>query len=215
MYDHPLWASSRVFTDAEALALLPQIRACNPEAVEQMTTGYMRLALIIAGQYVALFKSRRFVDDFVSAAMEGVVEGVLSLRDPHAGLDNPKSIVSSSVHRSISSTIANNNTIKVPERTARRHRGSGVSSVPTRIFDDEVNDNILEAGFAPDVTSVEDAVDQIVETDLEAEIVRLRVEGNTDEEIGEQLGYSRQTIQVIRQDLYSRLLVILPERTRK
>lgn len=209
MYEHPLWERSRVFTDAEALILLPQVRACDCKAIEAMTTGYMRLALVIAGQYVALFKSRRWVDDFVSAAMEGLTDGVNELRDPHAGVNNPKSVISSAVHRAITKLIEDAPTIRVPSRSGRR-RGQGA---PTRISSDEINETIIESGYAPDITSVEDAVDQVIETPLEADIVRLRVEGYTDDEIGEQLGYSRQTVQVIRQDLYGRLKVILPERT--
>lgn len=209
MYDHPLWASSRIFTDAEALALLPQVRACDPAAVETMTLGYMRLALIIAGQYVALFKSRRWVEDFVSAAMEGLVEGVNALQTPHGGVDNPKSVVASAVHTAISEMIENSPTIRVPSRSSRR-TGQGA---PTRIRNDETNEQIIQSGLSPDITGVEDVVDSIVETPLEAEIVRLRVEGYSDDEIGEQLGYSRQTVQVIRQDLHDRLNLILPERT--
>lgn len=210
MYDHPLWAASRVFTDAEAAALLPQVRACDPKAVEEMTTGFMRLGLTIAGQYVALFRSKRWVDDFVSAAMEGVVDAVQQLRDPHCGNDSPKSVVATCVHRCISESISDNQTIRVPGRT-QRHHGRGIQ--PTRIHDDETNDSIIDSGLAPDINGVEDAIEQVVETELEADIVRLRVEGYNDTEIGEKLGYSQQTVQVIRQDLYDRLKAILPERT--
>jgi hypothetical protein len=215
MYDHPLWSQSRVFSQREAILLLPRVRACDPEAVELMTTGFMRLALIIAGQYVGLFKSRRYVEDFVSAAMEGLTEGVLQLRDPHAGVDNPKSVVSSAIHRSITNAIDNMQTVRVPGGTERwkKHQGKPASFKPTRIHSDETNEEIIESGLSPDITGVEDAVDSVIETPLEADIVRLRVAGYDDNEIGEQLGFSRQTVQVIRQDLHNRLKLILPERT--
>jgi DNA-binding CsgD family transcriptional regulator len=211
MFDHPLWKESRTFTEEEALALLPRVRAYDQKAIEEMTLGYLRLALVIVGQYLALFKSRRYVDDFVSAAVEGLVEGVLSLRLPHYGKDNPKSVVSAAIHRSISSCIAANNMIRVPERTVRRRRANGVSSIPTRVHDDD----LLHSRAASDTNSIEGALEQVIETDLEAEIVRLRLEGYTDVEIGEQLGYRQQTIQVIRQDLHNRLNAILPRRRPK
>jgi len=206
-FQHPLWAETISLSEEDTVELIERHRKGRKLAGQQLVKGHLALALTIVGQYVALFKSRRFVDDFVSAAMVGLADGVEKLREPPDGNDNPQAIIAAFIHRAITDYIESLPTVKVPSRSERRGK-----AIPTRVYDDAENERLIDSGVLEEISPVEEMIDSVVQSELEANIVRLRVEGYTDDEIGAELGYSRQTVQVIRQDLHERLKVLLPER---
>jgi DNA-directed RNA polymerase specialized sigma subunit len=216
-FDHPYWEVSRIFTPQEAEALLPRVRAGDIKAKQEMVTGYMRLALTIAGLYYAKLKSKRWVDELVDAAMMGVVEGVDRLHKVgDSSHSNPKSLVTEYIHLAISNMLDDDKFIRIPGRTQRDRDGRSEERIQefSKVSDSDTNDCILYSRISPDadLVELENLIDQIIETDMEATVVALRRDGHNDQEIGDQLGISRQAVQVIRQDLHDRISVLLPER---
>lgn len=216
-FDHPLWELSGIFTEEEALKLLPLVRAGDAAAKKKMAEGYMRLALTIAGTYYAILKSNRWVEDLVSAAMLGVAEGVDRLHEVgETDANNPKALICQHVHRAISSMLDESKLIKVSRESQAMRQKQGRDRVEeyTRIYSDDDNELALDSipDRGSDTHTVEEVVDNAIDNQLEADIVRLRLEGFTDNEIADQLGISRQTVQVIRQDLDVRVSALLPQR---
>jgi len=216
-FDHPYWGVSRIFSIEEAAALLPRVRAGDIKAKQEMVTGYMRLALTICGLYYARLKSKRWVDDLVDAAMLGVVEGVDRLHQVgKSELTNPKALVSQNIHRAISEMLDDDKFIRIPGPTQRTRDAAGSERVQefSKVYDSDTNDCILYSALSPDadLSDLESIIESVIETDLEAQVVSLRREGYKDQEIGDQLGISRQSVQVIRQDLHNRISELLPER---
>lgn len=216
-FDHPYWAISRIFSPEEAEALLPRVRAGDIKAKQEMVTGYMRLALTISGLYYAKLKSRRWVDELVDAAMLGVVEGVDRLHKVgDSSHTNPKSLVTEYIHKYISLMLEDDKFIRIPDRTQLNREGRGAEQIQefSKVSDADTNDCILNSRMSPDadLAELDNLIDSIIETEMEAKIVSLRREGYKDDEIGSVLGVSQQAVQVIRQDLHVRISELLPER---
>jgi len=195
-FEHPLWATSRVFTDDEAMALLYRV-AVDPAARAEMIEGYTRLALGISGQYLTILKSRRWIEEVVSAALLGVIEGVDALTT--ASLNdkvNPRAVVAQRIHWEISRMLK--------QEHAQCREITYVGGV-------DWFDNVHAQNER--VAEIENALDSLAENETEQTVLGLRKLGYTDTEIADQLGLHQQSVQVIRQDLHRRFSALLPGRT--
>ncbi len=192
-FEHPLWEGSKTLTDDDAIALLYKI-SVDPAARDAMITGYTRLALSIAGQYLTVLKSRRWVDEVVSAALLGVIEGVDALAvTPASDKVNPRHFVAHRIHWTISAMLKQENL-----------QCKQLTYVGGADWFDSVQSQSERAA------EVESALDQLAENDTEQTILNLRKLGYSDQEVADQLGLHRQSVQVIRQDLHRRFCDLLP-----
>jgi len=177
------------------MALLYSI-AVDPAAREAMIAGYTRLALGISGQYLTVLKSRRWIEDVVSAALLGVIEGVDALAvEALSGKVNPRAVVAQRIHWEISRMLKQENA-----------QCRDITYVGGADWFDALHAQSERAA------EIESTLDSLAENDVEQTVLNLRKLGYTDQEIADQLGLHRQSVQVIRQDLHRRFSDLLPER---
>jgi DNA-directed RNA polymerase specialized sigma subunit len=192
-FEHPLWEGSRVFTDEDANALL--YRLSDPSIRQQMIEGYTRLALGISGQYLTMLKSRRWVDDVVSAALVGVIVGVDCLADrvQTEYVEHPRALVAQQIHWHISAMLKQENT-----------QCKDITYVGGADWFDTLHAQNERAA------EIESSLDSLAENETEQLVLNLRKLGYTDREVADQLGLHQQSVQVIRQDLHRRFCDLLP-----
>lgn len=197
LFQHPLWdEAGEPLNEPIAQKLAVLVRLGDQDCFDEMVKGYMRLALSIVGKYLRLLKSKRFIDDLVSAAMEGVVLAINDVKE-NQPVENYAAHVATHVHGELGHLLRTMNSNQVKFE-------SGMLLDYDRL--------ILEMRDDENYARVEGIIEDNIENELEAQVVKLRKEGYTDEEIADQLEVSRSTVQVIRQDLYDRVRDLLPGR---
>ncbi len=200
-FKHPLRNLYPEIDNGQARKLLPALRAGDKAAFKALVEGCINHALDIAGQYLAVLRSKRFIDDLTGAAMLGVHEAVDRLQRDHAiGNDKPVSYICGGIHGAVAKELENDKFIKASDKTLAKYK------VPSRITSPEALEVIFEStadksSFSNDV---EDVLVGLAENELEEKVIEHRKDGYTDEETAELLGVSRATVQVIRQNLNDR-----------
>ncbi len=182
-----------ILDDEEKLKLLKRVRVGNSEAIEKMILGHIRLAFSIVSRYVNSFPY--FVDDLKSAAIMGVVIAVNKIAknsmDSH---DNVTGYIVINVNYVIRREIQNNLAIQSPRNKKVLLVTSGVSwNVRTR-----------HSQLSSQLYEIWDSVDSLTEDQLEKQILELRSEGHTDNEVAEFLGLSRSSVTRIRKNLFEK-----------
>jgi len=184
--------------EAEVLADLRNQKDVRDEAI----LGYTRLAMQIAGRYIAALKRPDKADILVSAAIFAVVEGVDNIIKGQMKHDNLGGYLVERIHFGISAELEGEQQFGPSGRTKRDRRQRGVESTPIRRenLTDEVADTNDEIG----VFEINEALESLNLSDLERQIIELRVQGFRDDYIGRVVGLSQASIWMIRRDLQVR-----------
>lgn len=206
-YRHPFYKLDlQPLTDDEKPLLILKIKDGDLEAAHKVVLGHLRLALGIVGRYMMVIENQTKSDDLVSAAVEGLCEGVNKIR--HEGLPhtNLSGFLAEYIHRFISDYLDKFSTVRVPGRT-RRRLGTEFHAPATIELNSSLIDKNLEIRLHDlEEIEVRELIDKISENDLDRKIIALRMEGHKDDAIGLQLGVSKTTVYLIRRDIEKRLL---------
>ncbi len=182
-----------ILGDEEKLKLLKRVREGNSEAIEKMILGHIRLAFSIVSRYTDSFPY--LVDDLKSAAMMGIIIAVNKIaKNSMAAHDNVTGYIVVNVNYAIRREIQNNLAIQSPrDKEVLRVTNSTLYNVGTR-----------HSQLSSQLYEIWDSVDSLTEDQLEKQILELRSEGHTDNEVAEFLGLSRSSVTRIRKNLFEK-----------
>jgi hypothetical protein len=170
-FDHPLWANAWSMGTPEAKELLAAARKGDKAARDRVIRGYLKLGLHIVGQYLAVC-SARHMEDLVSAASDGIMFGVcklIALPEPPARRNFPHAYIDRAIRYEIDKMLS--------ERTPK-------------LVKPEYFDFISKSKD----TGLTDAVNSIVETPFEEQLIELLASGTTKQDAALQLNVSVSTL---------------------
>ena len=210
-FHHPLMPYVPEATK-EALVDLINLTVIGDETAKQQLIQH--LLTVIAKRCIGMILSVypgyiNELDDMVSEAALEIVSQVSNLSQivPANNVDPTKfmNYIAVKVLQQVTEMLSQNELIPVPKTTKRRkwHQGKETSIT---VFRDAALDNIpssIDSDF-----EVREALEEIISTPIERKIIELREAGYNDREIGELTGLRRQTVDLLRFNLYQRYLEV-------
>lgn len=202
-YDH--WLRSQDLPErlarpeSEVLADLRR-GAARDEAV----LGHIRLAMQIAGRYIAKLNRSDKADALVSAAILGLAEGVQKVISGSMKHDNLVGYLVEQMHFAISKELEDERMFGAAARTRRWRRQNGIQKPD--IKQETLTDEITTTNGETEIFEINEAIRSLNLSDSEREIVDLRVQGFRDDYIGNVVGLSSHSVCMIRKDLQTRYL---------
>jgi hypothetical protein len=186
--------------------LFPLVAARDQKSRDALIEANMALVKFKADAYIAMFPHLEYLrDDMIGEGNLSLVEAVDRIRDgvvSNAG--NITGYLSIAVQKSIGHLI--DNELYSSDRTARRDRLNGDEPRPLhKVPDSEHVIGELEFDPRKEVDLLE-LILGCCETDEERAIVDLRTKGYVDIEVARQLDIPRSTVQLLRLDLYRRVV---------
>lgn len=170
--------------------ILELVRKCDKDAMDQMAVGHIRLAISIVNRYISVYNLKYYAHELDSAAFEGIVVAVSKIASGKLTHDNATGYIVKYTHQYVSNCARNSSVVRFP-RTAKRR---SIEPLPNEILGKSETDMI----------DAWDLVENISTNDTEKRILKLKIEGCTDFEIGAQLGLSRLKVLRIRGNLLKR-----------
>jgi len=152
----------------------------NIDLVHSVVRGYLR-----QHPHLGYLK-----DDLLSAGQIGLCEAVDLIETSKP--ENAKGFLTIAIRRAIKEAVVNEDSIKVPTRTRSRLREQGREvEVVNRVHQ---LDMIARTDPGLELVDVMDAIDAACDSDFERQIVKLRIEGYTDRDIGVKLDCDGATV---------------------
>ena len=172
--------------------LYQRILAGDKEAAEEMVRTNVPLAVsIVAARIRRNWSLEPLREDMLSAAHVGLTKAAAKMAaDGPVDKPNPTGLMIVCIHRELSDFLHNNTTIREPSRTQRR-----AMRQEQPIYPPNVERQRAEPLVDPDeVRDLKEAIYACCETCMEEDIVCLREEGYTYEEIASILQLSSVTV---------------------
>jgi len=169
---------------------------------DEVALGYTRLGMQIAGRYVCALNRPDKADALVSAACLAIIEGVDKIIKGEMSHDNLGGYLVERIHFGISAELENEKMFGPASRTRRSRRQRGVDSeiIQQEALSDELATTNSEIG----IFEINEALESLGLSDLERQIIELRVQGFRDDYIGQVVGLSQPSVWMIRRDLQTR-----------
>lgn len=183
--------------------VLRDLRNQPTQAVrDEATKGFMRLAMQIAGRYVCVLNRPDKVENLVSAACFAIVEAVDKIVKGEMTHDNLGGYVVEKIHFGISHELENERMFGPAGQTRRARRKKGIES--ENIQQEALTDELATTNSEIGIFEINEALESLGLTDLERQIIELRVQGFRDDYIGQVVGLSQPSVWMIRRDLQTR-----------
>lgn len=208
--------------------LVDRLRSGDTTVIPKIIKGHLRMVMGIVGETV---RAKRKVDDGIGAALlaltKAVVDAQYTLYD-----NNITYYITDCVKKAIKDEMANDHTVRVPNRTIRDKISKGakfediVPGDAISIQEDTTNDSFQDDGTGEAVrgkglshalpfhipiakpvcesAEFKEAIKQAARTPIEQAIIRLRAEGYGYEEIGPKVGYGKSMICKIMAEIEAR-----------
>lgn len=171
---------------------------------DEAALGYIRLALQIAGRYVCALNRPDKADVLVSAAVFAVVDAVDRVVKGELKHDNLGGFIVEKIHFGISAELENEVMFGSAARTKRWRRQKGIENevIKQEALSEDLGTNNSEI----EIFEINEALESLGLSDLERQIIELRVQGFRDDYIGEIVGLSQPSVWMIRRDIQTRYL---------
>lgn len=210
-FKHPLMDNLPAAPSKEVLADLYNLMLLGDNlAKHQLIQHLLLVAKRCIGMILTMYpSSRRELDDMVGEAALIIVDRLDKLKRGARQVDKLFPLKISNyfavvILQGVGNRLTENEMdIKIPSATHRLYYQTG-KTLPVQ-FQNEVLDSIQASNCESDF-EVREALETIISTPIEGRIVELREASYTDSEIGELLGVSRQTVTLLRFNLYQRYL---------
>ncbi len=201
-FSHPLSKLDLPFKlSDERLAHLVSVlrdRTITQSERDELARGHIRLALDVVGRYLTRAPHKR--DSLVAEALFGVAYAIsqapLKLKD-----SNFTGYCVGCIHRFVVAELLESHEGAVPHSTYSRRKKAGKSVNGVRFSRLEDEQSIPDPS---DLFDMEEALEHCIKNDFERKVIEGRREGKSDEEIGNELGYSKAWIGQIRGAVASR-----------
>jgi len=187
-------------TELENLVI--RLRQGDLSVANTIIQGHLRIASQIVGRYLTRSGLLRKSNDLVSESFLAVAEAV-SMAKENMYDNNITPYIIATVHSYLDRFLCNDHCVRVPDSTFRKYKGK--RRPPSRSEDS--TEQIAEAGFLNSVI-LRDMIDKACTGTVDREIVRLRLKGLSDREVGAILCYSPQRIAQLRTAIEKRFLEI-------
>lgn len=210
-FNHPFYRLHLPDTlpEERKFGLICEIKAGSVLAAHEAILTHLRLALNIVGRYMTLLDNKTRSDELVSAATEGLCHGVQKIKEGELKHENLTGFLTEYMHRFISECLEKTAMVCVPARTKRhkKQHGEELLQPVTR----ELTNKVIEKKFDKKIKTTTDLelteiIDKLVASELERSIIQLRIEGNSDLDVANQLGLSNTVVFMIRRDMQKRFV---------
>jgi hypothetical protein len=176
-------------------------------ARRQMIEGNMGLVLNKVDHFLKSFPAADFLrDDLIAEGLLALAESVAKMaQQGYVDNPNPVNYICNNVQFAIGALVDEELQLQAPSRTQRhaRNRGKDIKA-PVQVT---VEPSHIDAPQDPtSMSDLADLIDACCESQTERDIVRLRQESYTDQEISKQLGVPHSTTYVLRRGIYARFL---------
>ena len=195
---------SRPLAQADLLVLVARLRAGDDSVKQKIVESHIRLACHVAGRY--LWDNGYRTDDIVGAALTGVVQAVDWARERMYD-DNITPYIVTTVHRFISEYLEKDHLVRIPRdefksMIANHEPLPLVEPISKKDEEDSDQDDYQErielATYdLNNPFEYQELLGVLGLSDTEREIVRLRGEGHTCNEIGGLIGRSQRRVEQI------------------
>lgn len=163
------------------------------EIKDILINEFMNMARKIGLKYIrrlgVVWRSK-YSDDIISEAYLGLLRGIQSAKDKLRDC-NIIGYLIANIHGQVSNYLRKEFKTKDPSFLEK-------VSTPNLVIDHRL-----------EVTEYQELVDKLIKSDLESQIIKYKLEGYTDEEIGEKVNLSHQRINIVKLRIGKRLLRIL------
>lgn len=171
--------------EKELIVLVHQLRN-GIDVTEQIAHGHMRLAMQIVGRYIFKLGTDKLADELVGVAMLAVVRAVKDaarkLRD-----NNITPYIVARIHNDIGTYLVEDKLIRIPMKSFYRHKLKGKER-------EEFYEVEHKEPSPLSLMILEEDVAAICTNSVDREILRMRIKGATDAEIGRVIGLSQPAI---------------------
>jgi hypothetical protein len=207
-FQHPLLATMLdPPSDQELRDLVARTLVGDTYARHTLIRHLMTVARKCIGMILSVYPSRyNDMDDMVSEASLAIVDLVerIANGDSPAPSDRLFSYAAVMILRQVNEMLITSVVIPIPDASYRRNWRQGREQ-PIRYTDLQL-DTLPVTNNPENEVDIRDAFDVIVSTPIEKKILELRESGYSDADIGQVVGVSRQTITLLRLNLYRRYL---------
>lgn len=188
--------------------LVLQLRLEPTTAIkDELILGHIALGCQIVGTYLEALRGRQHLDLLTSEMAFAVTTAVndFPTRCEH---DNITGYIVECIHSKISKSLEDLPAVRVPGATQRKRKERGKDYLPAIGLVD-ANNSIIQKGIYKEDTNlqqpeVDELMLKISINEQEREVLRLRLEGLSDMDVGTQLGLHRTTVHAIRKGIQSR-----------
>lgn len=180
------------------------------EVCDEATLGYMRLGMEIAGRYASVLNRPDKIENLVSAACCSIVETVDKIVKGKMPHDNLGGYIVENIHFDISRELESEQMFGPAGQTKRARRQKGIES--EHIQQEALTDELATMNSEIGIFEINEALESLGLTDLERQIIELRVQGFRDDYIGRVVGLSQPSVWMIRRDLKTRFRGVCNEK---
>jgi hypothetical protein len=190
--------------------LYPRVIAGDQEARQLMITSNYGLVVTKAESFLETFpKFTYLLDEFIGEGLLALVKAVDSMAGsvPESNTPiNPTGYLGIAICRAIGNCADSQSIVSESARSKRHKRQNGIPIETPEVSDDLTDALTPEIGDPMALIDLEDTIFSCCHSDEERFIVRLRMEGLVDREIGDRLNLSTTTVFLLRKEIYARYL---------
>ncbi len=196
-------------------ALYQRLVSGDMKARDEMIEGNLALVVYRVDAYIRCAPQMAYYrDDLISGGLEGLCKAVDAMsQGKHLESPRPTGRITKAIDRHISNLADEANVVCVPRRTQTRARAKGKPIDPPRVVSDKILQSKEDQKYFEEKAAIElqEEILACCQTDVERQIILMRIEGYNDTEIGEKINRSQQYISSVRARLFSRFSERCPE----
>lgn len=192
-------------TREENLLLYKALLNNEPGARDSLILANMPLVTLKVTSFLSCRQLSHLRDELISVGMLALVRSVDNLRVSGEHLEpNPTGYLGNAIVTELMSFVDSESLMPIHRRTRKRAVVNGKPIViPKQVQMD------MELIPKPDpmlLVELRDEIDSCCESELESQIIQLRSEKRTDQEIADELHLPRSTVEAMRRSVYQRFL---------
>jgi DNA-directed RNA polymerase specialized sigma subunit len=201
------------FTTEQNDAVYQRLMAGDKSARDEMIEGNVALVVYRVDAYLRMAPQMSYYrDDMIASGLLGLCDAVDGMSKKGV-IRKPTGYISIAIDRYVSHAADEANAIVVPFQAQAAARQEGTPMCLPRTVSDSAltNYNDLSTIECEEVLALTEEVLACCQDDVERRIVSMRVDGYTDEEIGQALAIQRRHVSRMREGIFKRFNERCPE----
>lgn len=182
----------------EVTSLVDDLRIKTPGTKAKLILGHIRLGKAIVRRHASKVGD---LPELTGVMQLAIVQAVNDFGCDH---DNITGYIITIINQHISDYLYALPLVPVKGSTQRMRKAAGKERITVPDVFDVYDANVQQIDFNLQQFEIDELAEKLCICDQEREVVRLRLTGYSDEEIGQQMGLTRWTVWSIRQELQER-----------